>query len=299
MTIDAQAIKTCLREYFWLSDKGNPFGVETNNESVNSNASYLLEQRDWRVNQAQQVSKLIGAAYPGQINFLEAGCGIGISTIVANMGGLSWYGYDVDKGSIDQAMRLADLCGISGNKIDGIFSHADTDSRIPFLNGYFHVCVSHVVIEHVNSIYNYLAEVYRVLMPGGVFILCGPDYRFSFEPHYNIPWIPLLRRDLALDWVCEFEKPVEGIELFSYTTYPEVLGIIQAIGFTTLRGFVQGVDPEGRMLRERNIILCGKEPYSIEARDIPELAASAKMNASNFSTECFFIFCQKPPHPSV
>jgi SAM-dependent methyltransferase len=52
-------------------------------------------------------------------------------------------------------------------------------AKIPFADGYFHSAVSTSVLEHIPHIQQVLDEVGRVVSPGGRFVFCVPNHRFS------------------------------------------------------------------------------------------------------------------------
>lgn len=51
-------------------------------------------------------------------------------------------------------------------------------AHIPYANGSFAAVMSTSVLEHISDIDPVLAEVSRILEPGGKFIFCGPNHRF-------------------------------------------------------------------------------------------------------------------------
>jgi SAM-dependent methyltransferase len=66
------------------------------------------------------------------------------------------------------------------------------NGRIPFSDNSFDVVVSNQVFEHVVNPPVALAEIHRVLKPGGVFIALFPDVTVWFEGHiglYFVHWL--------------------------------------------------------------------------------------------------------------
>jgi SAM-dependent methyltransferase len=51
-------------------------------------------------------------------------------------------------------------------------------AKVPFPNGYFSSAVSNSVLEHIPHVEEVLAEVARVVCPGGRFVFCVPNHRF-------------------------------------------------------------------------------------------------------------------------
>lgn len=52
-------------------------------------------------------------------------------------------------------------------------------AKIPFPDGYFQSAVSTSVLEHIPHIQDVLTEVGRVVRPGGQFVFCVPNHRFT------------------------------------------------------------------------------------------------------------------------
>jgi SAM-dependent methyltransferase len=56
-------------------------------------------------------------------------------------------------------------------------------SRIPFADATFHLAVLNEVLEHVPDEAGALAEIHRVLLPGGRLVLLSPNRWYPFETH--------------------------------------------------------------------------------------------------------------------
>jgi SAM-dependent methyltransferase len=53
-----------------------------------------------------------------------------------------------------------------------------TGDRMPFASGYFQSVVSNSVLEHIPDVEAVLADIARVMAPGGVFVFCVPSENF-------------------------------------------------------------------------------------------------------------------------
>ena len=62
----------------------------------------------------------------------------------------------------------------------------------------------------------------------------APDYRFPFEAHYQIPWIPFLQKERAKYWLDGFNLPYGGLDDFHYVTLPMIVGLCKDIGLEVL-----------------------------------------------------------------
>lgn len=112
---------------------------------------------------------------PGPIRMLEVGAG---------GGGISHYFGTHPSGRFDvEAVDVRDERTV----VAGYRFYQVADTRLPFENARFDVVVSNHVIEHVGdraAQRQHLAELGRVLRPGGIGYLAVPNRWMVFEPHY-------------------------------------------------------------------------------------------------------------------
>ncbi len=57
--------------------------------------------------------------------------------------------------------------------------------RLPFADNRFDLVFSKSVLEHIHKPRQYLAEIYRVLKPGGVFVALVPDWHTQMYIYYD------------------------------------------------------------------------------------------------------------------
>jgi len=108
---------------------------------------------------------------------LDLGCGDGDFIFMAKDKFEECYGVDVSSMRIERAKKT------SKDRSDGDnirFYKCDVDEELPFSNAFFDVVTCIAVLEHVFNPPNALDEIYRVLKPGGMFIVQVP----------NIAWLP-------------------------------------------------------------------------------------------------------------
>ena len=100
---------------------------------------------------------------------LDLGCGRGRETIAAaklvGPDGVA-VGLDITPAMIDQATRLAESTGTTNTE----FVFGDIE-KLPFSNDMFHAAMSNCVINHARDKQQVYREIYRVLMPGGRFVI--------------------------------------------------------------------------------------------------------------------------------
>ena len=131
--------------------------------------------------------------------FLSSGCGMGGSLLAYHdAGARSVTGVDVDPEYVRfSALRVADVAGAEVRQVD-------PDPPLPLEDGNFDVIESMDVIEHVPDPANYLADLVRVLAPGGVILVVTPNRLWPVEQHLGVagpPWLPIPTADRAFGWL--------------------------------------------------------------------------------------------------
>jgi ubiquinone/menaquinone biosynthesis C-methylase UbiE len=72
---------------------------------------------------------------------------------------------------------------------------------LPFLSGTFDFVICNHIIEHVFAQGHFIKEVQRVLKPEGLCYLATPNKYALLEPHYKLPFLSWLPKNLADGWV--------------------------------------------------------------------------------------------------
>ncbi len=98
-------------------------------------------------------------------------------------------GIDIDQKAIDFAKE-----NFLRDNLD--FQVGDA-MQLEFADNSFDVVVCSHVYEHVPDAARLMAEIYRVLRPGGVCYFSGNVRLMINEPHYNLPFLSLLPRPIA------------------------------------------------------------------------------------------------------
>ena len=110
---------------------------------------------------------------------VEVGCGAGYGATQLSDLAARFVGLDVDAGVVAHASDAYASGDCEFRVYDGV--------RIPFDDASFDVAVSLQVVEHVSDDLGYIAEVARVLAPGGALYLTTPNRLTRVDPGRK-PW---------------------------------------------------------------------------------------------------------------
>lgn len=125
---------------------------------------------------------------------VDIGCGMGSTVMLANRLGMPAVGIEPGSGELSLAAERWAAAGLGG---PAPFVRGGGE-RLPLATGSASAVLLHDVLEHVAGWKTVLREATRVLMPGGLLYVKGPSYAVRFlEPHYRVPWLPLLPRPVA------------------------------------------------------------------------------------------------------
>ena len=77
------------------------------------------------------------------------------------------------------------------------FLRINPDKKLPFKENFFDIIISNHVIEHVNNAGFHLDEINRILKKDGICYLATPNKFFIIEPHYKLPFLSIMPKNLA------------------------------------------------------------------------------------------------------
>jgi ubiquinone/menaquinone biosynthesis C-methylase UbiE len=107
---------------------------------------------------------------------------------------------------------------------------------LPFEDESMDVVISMFVLEHVEDAERVIAEVWRVLKPGGIFKLACENYLSFKEPHYQVVWLPLLPKRIGgLYLQARRRKPKFLMESVTYVAFPQIMRWARRAGFERTR----------------------------------------------------------------
>ena len=117
----------------------------------------------------------------------------------------------------------------------GLVMAADGES-LPLRDDSIDVAVSLQVLEHVANPQAMLQEVFRVLRPGGVFLLTCENYLSFREGHYRVAWLPLLPKPIGAAYLrLRGRSPEFLYNSVTYVTRPGVIRMLRKCGFSLVR----------------------------------------------------------------
>lgn len=112
------------------------------------------------------LKELVRARDGTPLKMLDVGCSDGRSTlsVVRDLKNITLYGLEVVPERVEKAIE---------NGVQARVGKAD--ATFPFEDASFDVVTANQVIEHLNNQDKFVDEVFRVLRPGGVFLVCTPS----------------------------------------------------------------------------------------------------------------------------
>jgi SAM-dependent methyltransferase len=119
---------------------------------------------------------------------LDFGCGAGALVAAGRAEGLDIQGVDIFYAGSD-ARAEAQASALWGGAIQPM-----ADGRIPFPDASFQLVVNNQVMEHAEDLDAVLAEIHRVLVPGGTLLSIFPSRDVWREGHIGIPFSHWFRK---------------------------------------------------------------------------------------------------------
>ncbi len=212
---------------------------------------YLLSQADYYLS----VMKKLGLNVEGK-KILEIGSGYGFFLVYAAKK-LEWDVYGIEPGEgefsgrFEIAQRILDENGIDRRRL---INSRGEDIKLES-NG-FDVVISNDVLEHVQNPQKVIHEAYRMLKPDGILIFNVPNYRWFYEGHYNIFWIPSIPKSIARIYVMLRGRDADYMNHLKFLTPLKIKRMVKSIhGAEVCLPFNYGVI-ESMLERVRAYIEC-------------------------------------------
>lgn len=132
----------------------------------------------WRAGQERRLGMIreaAGARLEGAV--LDDGCGVGEYLARLAPAARRALGVEIEAGHAGQARRALASAGVGGGVVRA------RGEQLPLAARTFDLVLSHEVLEHVADDRAALAEIARVLRPGGRLVLFVPNRGYPFETH--------------------------------------------------------------------------------------------------------------------
>lgn len=165
--------------------------------------------------------------FPGTSKILDLAAGCGQFVQAASEVGYDIHGIEPahwKRSFLKEKFRYFALPSSLADKVvDGV------GEALPFPDNAFDCVTTYQTLEHVANPERVIQEMVRVArVGGGIYIRC-PDYRSTFEAHYQLPWIPLLPKRLARVYLRILNRPTAGLASIRYVTQPRIKNALTRI----------------------------------------------------------------------
>ncbi|HJZ50368.1 MAG TPA: class I SAM-dependent methyltransferase [Roseiflexaceae bacterium] len=151
------------------------------------------EGRIWQERHQDERLRLVaryGGALPGR-RILDLGSGMGGTSVALGLAGAAPLAFEYNRAYCDIIRLRAGRYDMPLPVVNG------AGEQLPFADASFDLAIAWDVVEHVQDPALLLAELARVLRPGGRVLLTVIN-RFAFrDPHYHLPLLNWLPRRLA------------------------------------------------------------------------------------------------------
>lgn len=117
---------------------------------------------------------------------LELGCNVGGSSVVLAALGARLTGVDIDPLMPPIAAANLERHGLSGD-----IRPVTVGASLPFVDGAFDIIIANSVLEYVDPplLDGTIAELHRVLRPGGRLFICGTASRLALRERHSGRWL--------------------------------------------------------------------------------------------------------------
>jgi SAM-dependent methyltransferase len=171
-----------------------------------------------------RLERALGRCLAG-LRLLNVGCGTGGFNEAAERAGVRTWGVDIDGEAV--AIARARLG-------PGRIARAAAEA-LPFRSGAFHVVYCYSTLEHVADAPRALAEMARVLRPGGALYLHAPSPAACFESHYKVVWVPGLPGALGRAYLGARGRPTAFLSSLRLVGAGACIRALRAAGIASIR----------------------------------------------------------------
>lgn len=157
-------------------------------------SEHRLQDRPGRLRRAARIAavlELLGGVDLSRARLLDVGASHGLITLALAERSASAVGVDVDRAGIAAAAGETGLASFA----------IASGMELPFADASFDVVICNHIYEHVPDAPRMMAEIARVLRPGGTCYFAGGHRLQLIEPHHRLPflsWLPQRLADAAM-----------------------------------------------------------------------------------------------------
>lgn len=162
-------------------------------EAANVDRYGFVHDSESRMRRARRIVTVLheaGGIDPTGVDALDIGCSAGLITLALAPSFRRVVGVDTDAAAVAYAILHRPAAARAA------FLRASGEA-LPFPDASFGVVVCNHVYEHVDNAVALMAEIVRVLEPGGICYFAAGHTLQLIEPHYRLPLLSWLPRSLA------------------------------------------------------------------------------------------------------
>jgi SAM-dependent methyltransferase len=159
---------------------------------------------------------LSGAEGLDSWHILDVGCGDGAFLSACADRGIRATGIEPDHIGAEGEIRALD---IARKRVPNLGLVVGVGERLPFEDASFDAATLLNVLEHVRHPRAVLSECLRVVRSGGPVLIHCPNYLLFWEPHYKLPWLPLLPKTLATGYLRALGRDPCLLDQLWYSTH--------------------------------------------------------------------------------
>lgn len=146
--------------------------MSTQQDYYRHNEAYAEFLEHWDAGFYEKYAATLRPAVAGG-RALDVGCGVGQVVARLTQAGCETHGVDVSEPNIERARRHSPLCRLYDGR------------RLPYEDGFFDSAGALNVLEHVEEPEAFLAELCRVVRPGGRVVVSSPNFLRVIGPGYH------------------------------------------------------------------------------------------------------------------
>ena len=155
----------------------HPFDESYYKEGPYANTNFGRFSQYWWSNRIY--AQLVKKHGPPAGRVLEVGCGLG-HLLARRSDRYTVYGSDINAWALEQARR---------NAPQGDFRLLSAEDLSAYENEFFQVVIAKHVVEHLPQPAKALAEMSRILAPGGLLLLATPNFASPMRAHKGADWV--------------------------------------------------------------------------------------------------------------